>query len=120
MPVRLSRVPFLVALFALVASLAHAQQASIIGTVVDDTHAVLPGVNVTATDQAAGRQTTAVTNERGEYRLLNLPAGMYTVQADLSGFATVILRDIELLVGQNAAIPVTMKVAQVSETLTVV
>jgi hypothetical protein len=118
--VRFSRIPVLVAVLSLVASLAHAQQASIIGTVTDDTKAVLPGVAVTATDQAAGRQMTAVTNDRGEYRLLNVPAGKYTVQAELSGFTTVILRDVELLVGQNATMPVTMKVAQVSETLTVV
>jgi len=101
-------------------SAAHAQQASIIGTAIDDTKAVLPGVSVTATDQAAGRQVSAVTNERGEYRLLNLPAGKYTVQAELTGFSTVILRDVELLVGQHATIPFTMKLAQVSETLTVI
>jgi carboxypeptidase family protein len=118
--VRFSRIPVLVALLSLVASLAHAQQASIVGTASDETRALLPGVAVTATDQAAGRQVTAVTNERGEYRLQNLPAGKYTVQAELSGFTTVILRDVELLVGQNAAIPIVMKVAQVSETLTVV
>jgi hypothetical protein len=110
----------LVALVSLVSSVAQAQQASIIGTAVDDTKSVLPGVSVTATDQAAGRQATAVTNERGEYRLQNLPPGKYTVQAELSGFSTVVLRDVELLVGQNATIPLTMKLAQVSETLTVI
>jgi hypothetical protein len=110
----------LVALVSLVSSVAHAQQASIIGIAVDDTKSVLPGVSVTATDQAAGRQATAVTNERGEYRLQNLPPGKYTVQAELSGFSTVVLRDVELLVGQNATIPLTMKLAQVSETLTVI
>jgi hypothetical protein len=104
----------------LVGPVAYAQQASIVGTAVDDTKAVLPGVSVTATDQAAGRQIVAVTNERGEYRLLNIPPGMYTVQAELAGFSMVVLRDVELLVGQNATIPFTMKLAQVSETLTVV
>jgi hypothetical protein len=118
--VRFLRIPGLVLLVMLVASLAHAQQASIIGTASDETKAMLPGVSVTATDQETGRQVVAVTNERGEYRLQNLPAGKYTLQAELSGFSTVILRDIELLVGQNASIPVTLKVAQVSETLTVV
>jgi len=114
------RIAVLVALVSLVGSVAHAQQASIVGMAVDDTKSVLPGVSVTATDQAAGRQISAVTNERGEYRLLNVPAGKYTVQAELAGFSTVVLRDVELLVGQNATIPFTMKLAQVSETLTVV
>ena len=113
------RIAVLFALISVVSSVAQAQQASIIGTIVDDTKAVLPGVSVTATDQAAGRQISSVTNERGEYRLLNVPAGRYTVVAELAGFSTVILRDVELLVGQNATMQLTMKVAQVSETLTV-
>src|SRR5207249_2922258 len=41
------------------------------------------------------------------------------IQAELSGFSTVILSKVELLVGQNATIPFTLKIAQVSETLTV-
>jgi hypothetical protein len=56
---------------------------------------------------------------KGEYRLLNVPAGNYKLQAELSGFATVVLAKVELLVGQNANIPFTLKIAQVSETLTV-
>ena len=113
------RIVVLVALASLVGSVAYAQQASIVGTATDETKSVLPGVNVTATDQAAGRQLIAVTNEKGEYRLQNIPPGTYTLQAELSGFSTVMLKDVELLVGQNATIPITMKLAQVSETLTV-
>src|SRR5262245_7125570 len=99
---------------------AFAQQGSIVGTAVDDTKSVLPGVNVTATDQETGRQLTGISNEKGEYRLLNVPPGKYTVQAELSGVTTVVLRDVEILVGQNATLPLTMKLASVTETLTVV
>jgi hypothetical protein len=113
------RIGVLVALTFVLGSSASAQEGSVTGTATDDTKSVLPGVSVTATDQAAGRQLVAVSNERGEYRLLNLPPGKYTIQAELAGFATVVLRDIELLVGQHATIPLTMKLAQVSETLTV-
>ena len=81
---------------------------------------MLPGVSVTATDQASGRQIPAVSNEHGEYRLLNVPPGKYSIQAELAGFSTVVIKDVELLVGQNATVPLTMKLAQVSETLTVV
>jgi carboxypeptidase family protein len=118
--VRFSRITVLAGVLLLIATIAQAQQASIIGVAADDTKAVLPGVSVTATDQETGRQVATVTNERGEYRLLNLPPGKYTVQAELSGFSSVVLRDVELLVGQNASIPITMKLAQVSETLTVI
>jgi hypothetical protein len=98
---------------------ALAQQGTIIGTAVDETKAALPGVNVTATDQATGRVLTAITNERGEYRLANVPPGKYTILAELSGFTTVSQKDVEILVGQNARVPLSLRLASVSETLTV-
>jgi hypothetical protein len=101
------------------AASARAQNVSVVGTVADETKSVLPGVTVTAVDLDTGRQFSAVTDVKGEYRLLNVPAGNYKLQAELSGFATVVLAKVELLVGQNANIPFTLKIAQVSETLTV-
>jgi hypothetical protein len=97
----------------------HAQQASIIGAVTDETRAVLPGVTVTATAVASGAQFAALTDEKGEYGLPTVPAGVYRLQAELAGFSTVVLERVELLVGQHATIPFTMKLAQVSETVTV-
>ena len=117
---RFSRVSILVAVLCLAASVARAQEGAIIGSAVDDTKAVLPGVNITATDQETGRVATAITNEKGEFRLLRLLPGKYTVTAELSGFSSVVLKDVELLVGNTLAIPFTMKLAQVSETLTVI
>ena len=101
------------------AASARAQQASIIGAVTDETRAVLPGVTVTATAVSSGAQYTATTDEKGEYRLPTVPAGIYRLQAVLAGFSTVVLERVELLVGQHATIPFTMKLAQVSETVTV-
>jgi hypothetical protein len=114
------RISVLVVLASLLGPAAYAQQASIVGVATDQSKAVLPGVSVTAIDQAAGRQVSAVTDDKGEYRLLNVPPGKYTIQAELSGFSTVVFKDVELLVGQNAAIPFTLKLASVTETLTVV
>ena len=108
-----------VGILLVLASTARAQDVSITGTVTDETKSVLPGVTVTATDLETGRQFTAPSDAKGEYRLLNVPAGSYKIQAELSGFATVVLAKVELLVGQNATIPFTLKLAQVSETLTV-
>lgn len=96
-----------------------AQEATILGTVTDASKGVLPGVTVTATSLANGRTFTDVSNERGDYRLVGVPAGRYKVQAELSGFATVIVPDVELLVGQNRTVPFAMQVASLSETLTV-
>ena len=102
-----------------VSSSAFAQDASLTGTVVDGTKSALPGTTITATSLETGRVITAASDERGEYRLRALAPGRYKLQAELSGFATIILPDIELLVGQNRNVPFAMQVASLAETLTV-
>jgi hypothetical protein len=96
-----------------------AQDARVVGTVVDDSNAVLPGVTITATELTTGRRIVGVTAEQGEYRLAGLPPGRYTIQAELSGFAPTVLSDVELLVGQNATITFKLRLATVEETVTV-
>jgi Carboxypeptidase regulatory-like domain len=103
----------------LVSAPLFAQQAAVTGVVTDETKAILPGATITATNLATGGSQIVVTDERGEYRLLNLPPGHYKLQAELSGFSTVQVSDVELLVGQNATMPFALKVANLSETVTV-
>lgn len=98
-------------------ALAQEQGGNISGTVADEQRAVLPGVTVTLT--SSDRTATFVTNESGQYRFLGLPPGAYTLRFDLSGFAVFIRENIELKVGQNVELPITMKVASVAETVTV-
>ena len=97
---------------------AYAQEGSIAGTVTDETGAVLPGATVTVTSLETGRQFSAPTREHGEYRMVNVPAGTYKIQASLAGFSTVVIPKIELLVGQNRTVPFSMKVST-SEEITV-
>ena len=93
--------------------------ASLSGTVTDESKAVLPGAIVSATEVGSGRPYQTVTDERGEYRISNVAAGTYKVQAELSGFATVVYPNVQVLVGQNISVSFTLKLASVSETLTV-
>jgi hypothetical protein len=100
--------------------LAAQQNATVQGTVVDESKAVMPGVTVTATEISTGRQSMAVTEVDGRYRIESLPPGKYKIRIELSGFATSEINDMELLVGTSATVPpVTMSVAGVSETVTV-
>jgi hypothetical protein len=103
----------------LITSSAFAQDASIVGTIVDETKAVLPGVTVTATNVATGASNVAVTDDHGEYRLPKLSPGTYKVRAELSGFGPIVVPSVELLVGQNASVPFTLRVSTVGEELTV-
>lgn len=108
---------FLVTLFSAVPT--FAQDASLTGTVTDETKAVLPGTTVTATNLETGATSVGVTDGRGDYRLPKLPPGKYKVEAELPGFGAVIVASVELLVGQNGAVPFTLRVASVGEALTV-
>src|SRR5262245_45528049 len=78
---------------------AYAHEATLNGSVRDNTGGVLPGVTVTATHEAAGTTFVGVTDEAGLYRIV-LRAGVYRVTAELAGFATIARPGIELLVGR--------------------
>ena len=61
------------------------------GTVKDEQGGVLPGVTVTLTSPALQvREMTQVTDENGNYRFVDLPAGTYKAKFELSGFSALI------------------------------
>src|SRR5947209_4374465 len=89
--------------------------AQISGTVKDQSGAVLPGVEVTATQTGTGISRMAVTNETGSYVLPNLPLGPYRVEATLPGFRTFVQSGIVLEVNASPLINPVLEVGQVSE-----
>src|SRR5438094_1786024 len=93
--------------------------AQIGGTVKDQTGAVLPGVEVAATQTQTGIARTTVTNETGSYVLTNLATGPYRVEATLPGFRTFVQTGIVLQVNSNPVINPVLEVGQVSEQIEV-
>jgi hypothetical protein len=93
--------------------------AQISGTVRDQSGAVLPGVEVTATQTETGISRTTVTNETGSYVLPNLALGSYRLEAGLPGFRTYAQTGIVLQVNANAVINAVLEVGQVAETIEV-
>ena len=85
----------------------HAQEATILGAVTDGTGGVLPGVTITVIHEASGNTFTAVTNDRGEYRI-PVRTGPNRITAELSGFSTA-NRTLDLLVGQHCLRPTRMR-----------
>ena len=81
------------------------------GAVVDPQGGGLPGVTVTASSPDVLRPQTDVTNERGEYRLINLPPGTYTLTAELPGFATFRREGILIRAGATFAVDFTMQLS---------
>jgi hypothetical protein len=95
------------------------EAASVVGIVTDASRGVLPGVAVTATEVSSGRQYVAITDERGEYRLANVQAGTYRLQGEFPGLATIVIPQLELLVGQRATVPLALNVATLAQEVTV-
>ncbi|MEO7134890.1 MAG: TonB-dependent receptor, partial [Vicinamibacterales bacterium] len=89
------------------------------GAITDQQGAGLPGVTVTASSPDVLRPQSDVTNERGEYRLNNLPPGTFTLTAELPGFATFRREGILVRVGATFAIDITMQLSSLQETVTV-
>jgi hypothetical protein len=87
----------------------------ITGTVKDQSGAVLPGVEITATQTETGITRNAVTNETGSYVLSNLPIGPYRLEAALPGFRTFVQSGIVLQVNASPAINPVLEVGQVTE-----
>src|SRR5437762_1856392 len=93
----------------------QATTAQINGTVKDQTGAVLPGVEITATQTATGAKRTAVTNETGSYVLASLPLGPYVLEAGLPGFKTYVQSGIVLQVNANPTINVVLQIGAVAD-----
>ena len=97
-----------------------ARRGEVSGSIKDDTGAALPGVSVTVTSPALQvPQVVAVSDERGEYRVIDLPPGTFRVQYELAGFGTLVREGIVLTSGFVAKVDVVLKVATLSETVTV-
>jgi hypothetical protein len=95
-------------------------QASLTGTVRDASGGVVPGVTVEAASPALIEKVrTAVTDDSGQYRIIDLRPGTYSLTFTLSGFSTVRRDNIVLTGSQTLTIPVEIRVGGVDETITV-
>lgn len=94
---------------------------SIAGTVTDGTGAALPGVTVTVTSPALQvPQIVRISEGAGEYQITELPAGAYQVSYELAGFSKLVRDGIRLTTGFNARVDVSLQLASLAETVTVV
>ena len=94
--------------------------ASIAGTVKDTSGQIMPGVTVEASSPALIEKTrVAVTDGTGQYKIVSLVPGTYTVTFTLPGFSTFKREGIELGGAFVASVNAELKVGTVSETITV-
>jgi hypothetical protein len=107
-------VVFCLALIALVAPLAYAQETTgtVEGRVADSTGGRVPGATVKIASATLSRE--ALTDDFGAYRFLQVPPGSYKVTATMTGFNTSVA-DVTVTVGKIVAVDFSLKVGDVSE-----
>ena len=91
----------------------------ILGSITDQTGAVIPGVIVAIRDVDRGTVRTLATDEAGAYNAPNLLPGTYTIRVELAGFTTVERQNIKLEVGQDIRVDVALQAGEQKELITV-
>ena len=100
-------------------SMAQANRSTITGTVTDASGAVVPNVELTATNNETKVSSSTVANDQGIYSVLNLPPGTYTLSAKREGFKTVDYTNVTLVVDQVVQLNVALNVGATAEQVTV-
>lgn len=101
------------------AALAQVASGTISGAVQDQTGAVLPGVEVMATNTATNRTRSAISDDIGRYRFSGLSVGDYEVSATLPGFRTAVRSGVHLTVNSESVVNLTLQIGEVTDRVTV-
>src|SRR6516225_2148148 len=97
----------------------QAATATITGTVIDTTGAVVPGAAVIAKNNGTGLTRSTESDTQGRYSLADLAIGDYDVQAGKMGFRTLVKKNITLTVGAAPVADFQLQVGATSETVDV-
>lgn len=100
---------------------ATAQQATakIVGTVIDQQGAIIPGVEITVTNTATNVSQSTTSDKDGYYQVLDLPIGIYHVVARHQGFRTLEVNTSRLEINQSLRVDFHLEVGAISQQVTV-
>jgi hypothetical protein len=99
---------------------AQATDSILVGSVTDPTGAFVPDATVTATNKATGVKYTGTTNATGEYRINNIPVGLYDIEASARGLAAPKISNVALELNRTASVNIKMQVGTLSTVVEVV
>ena len=109
----------LIVLLRPVSLLGQANTGAIVGTVQDDSGAVMAGVAVTIRNEGTNIGRTVVSSASGDFSAPLLPPGNYEVSATVQGFDKVVFRNVQLQVNQTVRLNFILKLAAVEEVVNV-
>ncbi|HWQ35603.1 MAG TPA: carboxypeptidase regulatory-like domain-containing protein [Blastocatellia bacterium] len=102
-----------------VAGFAQSSNATLNGTVTDQTGAVVAGAELTLTNTATGFEARFTSNERGEFTFRNLTPGIYDLKVTKTGFQSYVQKGIILTINAVGRAEVVLQVGGQSETVTI-
>src|ERR1700693_877627 len=106
-------------LFFSLALFAQGNFGRILGTVTDQSGAVIAGAKVSVIDTQRGLARTLTTDTAGEYNAPNLIPGTYTVRVEANGFQTLNRENVAVEVGQEIRVDVPPRPGQQSQSVTI-
>jgi hypothetical protein len=92
---------------------------SLVGRVTDPSGAVIPKASITATNAETGDRHTAAVDADGNYLLLQLPPGKYSVEVTAAGFKKYLVSGVVLDLQQQGRLDVKMELGQLADSVTV-
>jgi len=98
---------------------AQFERSRVAGTIRDQQGGVMPGVSVTATNQATNQAESSVTDESGFYSFGTLLPGQYTISAELQGFKKATRASVQLDAAGAITVDFTLETGNLSEEVTV-
>jgi hypothetical protein len=105
----------LLLLGAATAAIAQFETASVLGTVRDNSGAVVSGVTVTLTNVATAVSQTKTTDAAGSYEFFNVRIGTYIVTAEKQGFAVAVADNVQVTVGARQRVDLALQIGQLTE-----
>ena len=96
-----------------------AQQASLVGTVLDAQHSAIPNASVTLTNTQTGIALATKTDAEGNFEFSFVKPGEYSVRAEHPGFKTFVQNSLVLAVDQRGRIDPALEIGETSTTVTV-
>lgn len=100
--------------------LAQSSRGSIAGSTLDATGAVVPDAKITARNDATGVMVEVKSTSDGNYKFVELPAGTYTITAQVSGFKTAERTGVKVEVNTTTALDIVLEAGQVTDTVSVI
>lgn len=98
---------------------ALAQEATILGSVTDQTGLAIPNVTVTAVNADTGQSKVVVTNDAGQFVLPDIHIGAYSIKAEAKGFKSWSTAGLTLQVGDRTRVDIQLQIGDTKDSVTV-